>query len=60
MMKRLSSAVELKWGSGAPPEETEADEEDLQNVKRNRGISQSSMSRSQDIPEGADGDIQLR
>ena len=62
MMKRLSSAVELKWWSGAPAGEgaTEEEEEDLQKMKRSRGISQSSMSRSQDIPEGADGDIQLR
>lgn len=62
MMKRLSSAVELKWWSGTPPEAEEVEEEeDLQKLKRNRGISQSSMSRSHDIPEDdSNGDIQLR
>lgn len=62
MMKRLSSAVELNWWSGAPAEAEEAGEaEDLQTPKRNRGVSQSSMSRSYDIPEDDNnGDIQLR
>lgn len=59
MMKRLSSAVELKWWSGAPSEtQEEAEEEYLQKPKRNRGISQSSLSRSHDIPEDdSNGDI---
>lgn len=64
LMKRLSSAVELKWWSGDAATRTEEDEdeqeEDLQKPKRISRASQSSMSRNDDIPESHNGDIQLR
>lgn len=63
MMKRLSSAVELKWWSGEAAtrtEEDEEEEEDLQKPKRSSRISQSSMNRNDDIAEASSGDIQLR
>lgn len=64
MMKRLSSAVELKWWGGeqaaAQAEAEEEEEEDLQKPKRISRASQSSIGRKDDIPEAANGDIQLR
>lgn len=62
MMKRLSSAVELKWWGGASAEQAddEEEEEDLQKPKRNSRASQTSIGRSHDIPEAANGDMQLR
>jgi len=65
MMKRLSSAVELKWWSGAPADDTEEEEEeDLQQsakTKRMSRASQNIIQRNHDIPENvANGDIQLR
>jgi hypothetical protein len=65
MMKRLSSAVELKWwnGSDAAAQQEDVEEEDLQQRTRPRGISQGSKSlttqQEDDMPDSS-GDIQLR